>query len=893
MRLLPILTFCLSCSVNLPTLAEQVARCGDGILQEGERCDDGNEDPFDACLVTCEFARCGDGFQRTDLAQDTEGFEQCDDGNFNDRDGCTNTCELARCGDGLRRADVTAGSQSQCCGRGSDICPQGETCIGGLCWAANYEHCDDGNQDDDDGCTRDCLAPRCGDRFVQTGEVCDDGNCSDQDVCLSNCTAAVCGDGFLNEGIEECEDGNTLSGDGCDSQCLTEACGNGRVDQGEECDSVELTTVGACVDCQNGRCGDGQLYEGREACDDGNLEPGDECSIDCRLDDHGDNFETATPLATAAYVSAGLEHPIADAMIQSQQDTDVFRLRANVAGVFMLFVRGGPQMDPSCRIFSADGILAGFQDDQGRPDRVIDPILTGKSLDCNVEIHLEVGEEAFLSVRGYGESAGPYDVYLATPCGNGLPDAGEECDPASEDSNYYRCRDDCRSRRHLAMAGGTSCVVVDGSVNCWGSNAALVLGDFENVEARDQLQCQLPDGNENQRVDAAARPIRVIQRRFRVLDISGGWNQNICALYGRDGHAYCWGRIGNAASEVSNDLIEAADWQWCAHEPQVEREPWREGRGFTPGSCLATPTVYGIGETLGFPDNMRSVQGVTVGSISKCLISKAGENSPFRAQCWGGGTNGVLGVNYCPGGNCAGLGSPFPIAMPENKEPIYIALGTQTGCGILSDGRLVCWGRNDYGQTGSGLQIEVPDSCEVRCDLTPQYVDADLQNVIHVAVGGDHACALTTGGGLWCWGRNDSLQTGLDSDEALCGGVACVRRPRRIPDLNGVVDIALGEKHSCVLSQRGEIFCWGNNEQGQLGMGTIGPIVFGESPNLQTPVRVGRIPSVAGLTAGRNSNCARTDQNRVFCWGANETGQLGSGSCGDPSAFPIEVELDL
>ena len=112
------------------------ARCGDGRIDEGEACDDGNASNLDACVVGCALARCGDGFV-------AKGFEGCDDGNTVDNDACTNNCALPSCGDGI----VQAG-----------------------------EECDDGNQDNSDACTSRCLTAKCGDGFTQAGvESCDEG----------------------------------------------------------------------------------------------------------------------------------------------------------------------------------------------------------------------------------------------------------------------------------------------------------------------------------------------------------------------------------------------------------------------------------------------------------------------------------------------------------------------------------------------------------------------------------------------------------------------------------------------------------------------------------------------------------------------------------------------
>ncbi|MEE2836819.1 MAG: hypothetical protein VYB65_12450, partial [Myxococcota bacterium] len=131
----------------------RAARCNqDGVLDEGERCDDGNDDETDACLNNCTPARCGDGVVRAGLATGSPGYEACDDGNTSNTDACLNDCSAAACGDGLQRTDLLAGEEG-------------------------FEACDDGNRVDGDGCTGRCQVNTCGDGIVHEGvEACDDGN---------------------------------------------------------------------------------------------------------------------------------------------------------------------------------------------------------------------------------------------------------------------------------------------------------------------------------------------------------------------------------------------------------------------------------------------------------------------------------------------------------------------------------------------------------------------------------------------------------------------------------------------------------------------------------------------------------------------------------------------
>lgn len=132
--------------------AGDTPRCGDGELDMGEGCDDGNTMSGDGCSATCEVEFCGDGV--------VQGTEQCDDGNSTPGDGCSPTCTIEK---------------TPCCGDG--IVDMGE-------------ECDDGNTSGGDGCSATCQnedPPCCGDGILQAGEECDDGNTSDGDGCSAVC----------------------------------------------------------------------------------------------------------------------------------------------------------------------------------------------------------------------------------------------------------------------------------------------------------------------------------------------------------------------------------------------------------------------------------------------------------------------------------------------------------------------------------------------------------------------------------------------------------------------------------------------------------------------------------------------------------------------------------
>ncbi|MEZ4366406.1 MAG: DUF4215 domain-containing protein [Kofleriaceae bacterium] len=282
--------------------------CGDGIVWVGQEiCDDGNALDTDACPTTCQFARCGDGYVQA-------GVEQCEDGNSNDRDTCTNGCRSAFCGDGIVWTGVEAcddgntnnldACRNDCtlpvCGNniveGSEECDDGNqidadacpnnckrpVCGNGI--VEGTEACDDGNQIDSDACTRQCQVARCGDGIRQLAEQCDDGNADDTDACPSTCVKAYCGDGFVRAGgIERCDDGNQNPNDHCSNTCLLTLCGNGVIDPGEVCDDGNTDDADACAVCRPAFCGDGFVRAGVEQCDDGNYAFGDACDPSCML----------------------------------------------------------------------------------------------------------------------------------------------------------------------------------------------------------------------------------------------------------------------------------------------------------------------------------------------------------------------------------------------------------------------------------------------------------------------------------------------------------------------------------------------------------------------------------------------------------------------------------
>lgn len=190
------------------------------------------------------------------------------------------------------------------------------------------------------------------------------------------------------------------------------------------------------------------------------------------------------------------------------------------------------------------------------------------------------------------------------------------------------------------------------------------------------------------------------------------------------------------------------------------------------------------------------------------------------------------------------------------------------GCAILDNGTVACWGYGRHGEIGDGSRAY---------DKTIGYPSIS-STAVDIASGTTHTCALLSTGAVQCWGKDNLNQLG-DADAGgnagVCDSNACSLTPVNLDGgITNFIKIDAGGSHTCGLLDNGTVYCWGANDSYQLG---------NTGANSDTPVLVSGLTNVDDIFIGGARGCALTDNRTIMkCWGDNYLGDGSSGESGTP-----------
>jgi alpha-tubulin suppressor-like RCC1 family protein len=435
-----------------------------------------------------------------------------------------------------------------------------------------------------------------------------------------------------------------------------------------------------------------------------------------------------------------------------------------------------------------------------------------------------------------------------------------------------------------ALSAGHShaCAIVTGAARCWGNGEFGKLGNGDTAERASPTpvsgfssgSLDIAAGHDHSCVRTAAEwrcwghfgngalgDGSKERRMLPVVPVTAGaaptalvsGEAHTCVVIG--GAVRCWGSNGSgqvgdwtfedryAAVDVvgiNGSVIQmaAAGSHTCA---LTQSNIW----------CWGSNTSYELGAQLPstfIPSalNIGAASAIAAGSAHTCVVMGGG------LRCWGSNRSGQLGD---PGSN-ASRPDPYQ-SIPVNSKVTAVAAGGNHTCAVV-DGGARCWGDNQNGQVGD------PNSFAARADAYPVFQPGS--KVSKIAAGSSHTCAIVDGG-VQCWGANYRGQLGA----GYVGNPSPLPVPSDIFVANfGVTDIAAAGDHTCVTAQN-QLFCWGGDENGELGVGTLDDWSFPSSPK---GLEYGSGMSTSIIAAGYSSTCA-VSSGVLRCWGSNHRGALG------------------
>jgi len=297
--------------------------------------------------------------------------------------------------------------------------------------------------------------------------------------------------------------------------------------------------------------------------------------------------------------------------------------------------------------------------------------------------------------------------------------------------------------------------------------------------------------------------------------------------------------------------ISAGGTHTCALTTSAGLKCW----GFNGSGELGNNTTTSSAVPVDVSGLTSGAAAVSAGESHTCGLTTTG-----GAKCWGFNAFGQLGDNST-------TSRKIPVDVSGLTSGVAsVSAGGNHSCAVTTTGGAKCWGFNAFGELGDNSNTN---------RKVPVNVFGLTSGVAAISAGGTHTCALTTTGGVKCWGDNASGELGNGSNINS-------KIPVDVTGLtSGVAAVSAGTDHTCALTTTGGVKCWGSDVSGELGDGT--------NTDSNVPVDVSGLSSgVTAVSAGTDHTCALAALGALKCWGSNASGQLGDGTITD-SNVPVDT----
>jgi alpha-tubulin suppressor-like RCC1 family protein len=355
-----------------------------------------------------------------------------------------------------------------------------------------------------------------------------------------------------------------------------------------------------------------------------------------------------------------------------------------------------------------------------------------------------------------------------------------------------------------------------------------------------------------------------------------------CAIVGEKSELFCFGnndkgQLGNSSVTATIDPVPVLDTE-NSNAPLIEVKQvvagdnhacalLKNGRAICWGDNLfgqaGNPSTSGVGVKT-VVENERgqkpfpNIHEIFAGANSTCIIAK----EDFSPYCFGERYGSTRTLNWGP----EKIDLSGSIGTLSNIK--QIGLGRGFGCALSKGAQVYCWGRNDLNQLGA--LVNLPGMTKATLVQVTYPSEQALSKVDKLAVGENHACALHRDEKtVYCWGDNRFGQLGNTSLRGLPEQVALGSNNLT---LKGVRELAVGPDRTCIISSRDEVFCWGNGAHGILGSEKV----LSPYPVRALDANGEMLNAAAQIAVGTDHSCIIDTSQRMYCFGINEFGQLGS-----------------